>query len=86
MDDLVQRPKPQRSYCAPAVGSTASVQTAPAVRNADVSRFKVGMTVEHSRFGVGVIESITGENAKIRFEGLGVKTFNMRLAPIKIVS
>ena len=86
VDDLMQRPKPQRSYGAPAVGSTASVQTAPAVRNADVSRFKVGMTVEHSRFGVGVIESITGENAKIRFEGLGVKTFNMRLAPIKIVS
>ena len=67
------------------VGASVQTQSAPAVKNADVSRFKVGMTVEHSRFGVGVIESISGENAKIRFEGLGVKTFNMRLAPIKIV-
>ena len=82
MDDLPAR-RAARPYV-PAVGSTAT-QSAPTVRNADVSRFKVGMTVEHSRFGVGVIESITGENAKIRFEGLGVKTFNMRLAPIKIV-
>lgn len=82
VDDLPAR-RAAKPY-APAVGSTAT-QSAPTVRNADVSRFKVGMTVEHSRFGVGVIESITGENAKIRFEGLGVKTFNMRLAPIKIV-
>lgn len=83
MDDLPRNV--QRKPLGPAVGSTAQTQSAPAVRNADVSRFKVGMTVEHSRFGVGVIESISGENAKIRFEGLGVKTFNMRLAPIKIV-
>ena len=49
----------------------------------DVSIFKVGMAVEHSRFGQGKIISITGENAKIEFPVLGVKTFNMRLAPIK---
>lgn len=84
LDDLPKNTVSKKPY-SPAVGSTAAPQSAPSVKNADVSRFKVGMTVEHSRFGVGVIESISGENAKIRFEGLGVKTFNMRLAPIKIV-
>ena len=43
------------------------------------------MKVEHTRFGVGTITSITGENAKIEFPVLGVKTFNLRLAPVKIV-
>lgn len=51
----------------------------------DVSVFKVGMAVEHSRFGQGKIISIIGENAKIEFPVLGVKTFNMRLAPIKVI-
>lgn len=54
-----------------------------AVDGKDLSVFKVGMTVEHSRFGVGEIVDITGENAKIRFKDLGVKMFNMRLAPIR---
>lgn len=51
----------------------------------DVSVFKVGMQVEHTRFGVGKIIAIMGENAKIEFPVLGVKTFNMRLAPIKVI-
>ena len=55
------------------------------VQSKDVSVFKVGMQVEHTRFGVGKIIAITGENAKIEFPVLGVKTFNLRLAPVKIV-
>ena len=51
----------------------------------DTSVFKVGMEVEHSRFGQGKIIAITGENAKIEFPKLGVKVFNLRLAPIKVV-
>ena len=43
------------------------------------------MTVKHSRFGVGEIVDISGENAKIKFKDLGVKMFNMRLAPIEPV-
>lgn len=51
----------------------------------NISQYKVGMMVEHTRFGKGIIEEITGENAKIKFEGLGMKMFNLRLAPIKII-
>lgn len=82
IDDL-QKSNARRAQ--PVVGASVQTGGIPAVKNADVSRFKVGMTVEHTRFGIGVIESISGENAKIRFETLGVKTFNMRLAPIKII-
>ncbi|MDE7191466.1 MAG: UvrD-helicase domain-containing protein [Clostridia bacterium] len=66
----------------PAFAKSAGGQTP---QSKDTSVFKVGMTVEHSRFGQGKIISITGENAKIEFSVLGVKTFNLRLAPIKIV-
>ena len=51
----------------------------------DLSKFKVGQIVEHTRFGKGEILAISGENADIKFEGLGIKKFNLRLAPIKIV-
>lgn len=51
----------------------------------DLSKFEVGMMVEHARFGKGQIVEMMGENAKIQFPMLGTKTFNMRLAPIKIV-
>ena len=57
----------------------------PSVASKDISVFKVGMTVKHSRFGVGEIVDISGENAKIKFKDLGVKMFNMRLAPIEPV-
>lgn len=52
------------------------------VQSKDVSGFKVGMRVVHTRFGEGEIVEIMGENARIKFPVLGVKTFNMRLAPI----
>ena len=66
----------------PAFAKSAGGQTP---QSKDTSIFKVGMTVEHSRFGQGKIISITGENAKIEFPVLGVKTFNLRLAPVKVV-
>ncbi|MDE6276404.1 MAG: UvrD-helicase domain-containing protein [Clostridia bacterium] len=66
----------------PAFAKSAGAQ---APQSKDTSIFKVGMTVEHSRFGQGTIIAIMGENAKIEFDKLGVKTFNLRLAPIKVV-
>ena len=69
--------KPTPSFAQP-----STIQNDP---NKDVSQFKVGSIVEHTRFGQGEIIAITGENADIKFEGLGVKKFNMRLAPIKLV-
>ncbi|MDE6605091.1 MAG: UvrD-helicase domain-containing protein [Clostridia bacterium] len=75
--------KLMKNYAAtPAFAKSAAGQ---APQSKDTSIFKVGMTVEHSRFGQGKILSITGENAKIEFPVLGVKTFNLRLAPIKVV-
>lgn len=64
--------------------SATSSTTAGHVGN-DISQFLADMVVEHTRFGVGRIVEITGENAKISFDGLGVKVFNLRLAPLKIV-
>ncbi len=51
----------------------------------DLSKFTVGTLVEHAKFGKGEIIAVTGENADIKFEGLGVKKFNIRLAPISII-
>ncbi len=71
------RSRQPRSAIAP------QIERKPSVTDRDLSVFKLGMKVEHSRFGVGEIVDITGENAKIKFKDLGVKMFNMRLAPIK---
>ena len=57
----------------------------PTVQDKDISKFKVGQMVSHTKFGKGEIIAISGENADIKFEGLGVKKFNMRLAPISII-
>lgn len=55
------------------------------VQSKDISRFAVGQKVKHARFGEGRILSIKGENAEIEFPVLGVKMFNLRLAPITII-
>ena len=51
----------------------------------DISKYKVGMKVKHMRFGIGTIKSISGENADIEFDKLGIKTFCLRLAKMEIV-
>ena len=57
----------------------------PAVTAAkDISVFKQGATVNHPKFGKGVIQEVTGENARIAFEKMGVKVLNLRLAPLTI--
>ena len=45
--------------------------------------FKLGDKVLHPRYGVGRIIQITGDNASIAFDGLGIKQFNMKIAPFK---
>ena len=64
--------------------SFAKTQITPSV-NKDVSVFKVGQTIKHARYGEGTIVAISGENGDISFPVLGVKKFNLRLAPIEIV-
>ena len=90
-DDDVSCPKKKLSY-----GYTSTFASKPTpsfaekkeikpVQDKDLSQFKVGQIVEHTKFGKGEIISISGENADIKFEGLGVKKFNLRLAPISVV-
>ena len=74
---FASKPTPSMQYKAP-VAPNPNIQK-------DISGFKVGQMVEHVRFGKGEIIAISGENADIKFEGLGVKKFNMRLAPITII-
>lgn len=50
----------------------------------DISAFKAGIKVRHPKFGDGVIQDVTGENARIAFEKLGVKVLNLRLAPLAV--
>ena len=82
-DRMAEMKNLMKNYAKTPAFAKSAPQVAP--QSKDVSIFKVGMSVEHSRFGQGKILSITGENAKIEFPVLGVKTFNMRLAPIKPV-
>lgn len=72
-----------KNAATPAFAKSAGGQQMP--QSKDTSVFKVGMNVKHTRFGEGKIISITGENAKIEFPVLGVKIFNLRLAPVSIV-
>ena len=45
--------------------------------------YKLGEKVIHPRYGVGRIIQITGDNASVAFDGLGIKQFNMKVAPFK---
>ena len=72
--DFLKVAKPTPAFAKPSPNISGSSK--------DISGFKVGQKVNHTRFGEGVILEITGENADIKFEGLGVKKFNLRLAPI----
>ena len=53
----------------------------------DVSKYKVGQIVGHTKFGVGTIISIGdgGKTADIDFGGLGKKTLMLEIAPLKII-
>ena len=51
----------------------------------DISAFVEGKKVRHPKFGDGVIQDVTGENARIAFDKLGVKVLNLRLAPLTLI-
>lgn len=50
----------------------------------DISVFKVGSAVIHSRYGEGIIIDLDGSTATILFAKLGNKNFNLELAPIEL--
>lgn len=53
----------------------------------DLSKYKVGQTVEHPKFGVGKIMAFNdgGKTADINFNSFGVKTLLLEIAPLKII-
>ena len=51
----------------------------------DLSEFIAGVKVRHNRFGEGVILAVRGEVADIKFEKLGIKAFNLTVAPLEII-
>ncbi len=55
----------------------------------DALNLKVGMNVEHARFGKGIVQSIEGKGnegkAVILFNGLGTKNLLIRFAKLKII-
>ena len=54
---------------------------------ADISGFKIGTMVEHARYGKGVVIALDEEEktGDIDFEGIGVKTFMLEIAPLTII-
>ena len=55
----------------------------------DLSVYKIGVSVKHPKFGVGVIVAIRGMGGNmtldIAFEGLGIKALSASLAPLTVV-
>ena len=75
----------QKSTFKPAyTGAAAAKPASPAANAVDVSEYTVGRKVEHSKFGTGVIVSVSGSGnetiAGIEFENLGIKKFVVALA------
>ncbi len=54
------------------------------VQENNVADFRSGDQVEHHKFWVGIIDSLIGELAEVRFRD-GVKKMNIRIAPVKKV-
>jgi DNA helicase-2/ATP-dependent DNA helicase PcrA len=52
----------------------------------DISVYQAGQTVEHTRFGKGKILSVSGDEAQIKFDAVGMKTLILSLAPLTILN
>lgn len=53
----------------------------------DISMYSVGQKVLHTKYGVGEIVDLVdnGKCAEIKFDGFGVKTLVLEIAPIEII-
>ena len=63
--------------------------TKPVGGGKDLSVFKIGVSVKHPKFGVGVIVAAKGTGSNmildIAFEGVGIKQLSASLAPLTVV-
>lgn len=66
-----------KQYVRSVVGASTSDRPAAA------SAFKLGDKVKHPRYGVGRIIQVNGDTASIAFDGLGIKQFNLKIAPLQ---
>jgi DNA helicase-2/ATP-dependent DNA helicase PcrA len=61
----------------------------PATGGKDLSVYKIGVSVKHPKFGVGVIVAVRGMGSNmfvdIAFEGLGIKQLSASLAPLTVI-
>ena len=82
-----QRQQPQRAIGDVGAFVRSVNGTAASVRGGAPSQsdFKLGEKVSHPRYGIGRIIQINGDNANIAFDGLGIKQFNLKIAPLKKV-
>ncbi len=71
-----------------AYGSTTAKLKTAAVKK-DLSVFKIGVNVEHPKFGKGTIVGVRGSEGTmildIAFQGLGIKQLSASLAPLTVV-
>lgn len=73
--------------------SSLSARTAspsqPSAQQADIPALKPGNMIEHSRFGIGVVESVEGSGidtkATVKFDNVGTKQLLIRFAKIKVI-
>ena len=70
-------------------GGISRASTRPATSGKDLSVFKMGVKVQHPKFGVGTIVMVKGVGANmildIAFVGLGIKQLSANLAPLTVL-
>ncbi len=70
-------------------GNVGGVKPAPAAARGDVSRFREGVRVRHTRFGDGVVVAMRGQGGNlivtVRFDTAGNKDLAAALAPLEIL-
>lgn len=54
-------------------------------QNQSSVKVKAGQKVMHKKYGQGMVITVKGDNASIAFEGIGIKMFNMTIAPIEVI-
>ena len=78
-------PKKSSGFVYGGIGKAAK----PAASGKDLSAFAIGVSVQHPKFGKGVIVSVNGAgnnmNLHIAFEGIGIKQLSANLAPLTVI-
>jgi DNA helicase-2/ATP-dependent DNA helicase PcrA len=79
-------PKKSTGFTFGGVGKVATPKTGV---GKDLSVFKVGVSVKHPKFGVGIIVNVRGAGSNmiidVAFEGLGIKQLSALLAPLTVM-